>query len=479
MSSNPLSRPKEQLRSYDSLHPYQHTAINRIVEKKQQAVLLNMGWGKTVITLTALWELHKKNRVQNVLVFAPARVVRHNVWGAEADSWEHLASNIDVVPIVGTPEKRLELLHGDVSGVVRVCVISYENLVWLCKEFDRHLSHHFDAIVFDELSKMKTPGAARFRAARSWLMNIPIRIGLTGTPVGNHLMDIWGEMFMVGGKEVWRPGAETFTAFKGMYFYSPDPNGWTWIPHPESQTRIQERIKPFAFSISDVKAPVKQPLVQVLEHSVELPSKVLLQQTELRRQMHTELGDHTELRVMSASAVANKLLQLESGGVFLEKQPGELRPKWVKVHDAKMEELDEILDEQQGNPVLLFYHFTHELERLLRRYPQARTLPGTGERGIRSLEEWDRGSVELLVVHPQSAGFGLNLQAGGSTIVWYTLPWSVELWQQATARLARQGQRAPIVTSHVLLAGVADRMVLSALRNKGRVQSTLIEAMEM
>ena len=324
---------------------------------------------------------------------------------------------------------------------------------------------------------MKTPGAARFRSARAWLMNIPIRIGLTGTPVGNHLLDIWGEMFMVGGKTVWTPGAETYGAFKSMYFYSPDPNGWTWVPHAGSQARIQERIKPFAFSISPRENVSGTPLVKVVEHAVALHERVVGQQRELRKQMHTELAGGVDLRVMSASTVANKLLQMESGAVYLEKQPGELRPKWVKVHDAKMEELDEILDEQQGDPVLLFYHYAHEMERLLRRYPQARTLPGMGERSLRDLDEWDQGGVEMLVVHPQSAGFGLNLQGGGSTIVYYTLPWSVELWQQSVARLARQGQRAPIVTVHVLLAGGADRLVLNALRNKGQVQANLLDAL--
>jgi hypothetical protein len=352
-------------------------------------------------------------------------------------------------------------------------------LAWLTKVWDRHLDHYFDAIIFDELSKMKTPGSQRFKAARSWLMNIPIRVGLTGTPIGNHLMDIWGEVFMVGGKEAWSPGAETFTAFKSMYFYSPDPNGWTWLPHSWSQDKIQERVKPFAFTIRDVEAHVRTPLVKVLEQGIELPVAVRDAQRTLRKQMRAELGDGSDLRVMSASGVANKLLQLESGGVFLEKQPGEKVAKWVKVHDEKLNALAEILDEQQGDPVLLFYHFTHEVARLLERFPQARTLPGTGPRSIRSLDEWNNGGVELLLVHPQSAGFGLNLQDGGSTIVWYTLPWSVELYEQATARLARQGQKAPYVTSHVLLAGAADRMVLSALRNKGKVQAEVLTSLEV
>jgi len=436
-----------------------------------------MGLGKTVITLTALKELHERDGVANVLVFAPARVVGYDVWGAEARRWEHLASMVEVVPLVGPPDRRLALLHADSRCPLRLFVLSYDNLVWLCKELDRHLNSFFDAIVFDELSKMKTPGSARFRAARSWLMDIPIRIGLTGTPVGNHLMDIWGELFMVGGKEAWAPGAETFTNFKQMFFHNPDRKGWTWLPFPDSQERIQKRIKPFAFTLPEV--PGGTPLVKVLEHPVELPAKVRAQQKELRKAMRTELAGGIDLRVMSASAVANKLLQFESGAVFLEKQPGEVRARWEKVHDAKMEELDEILDEQQGEPVLLFYHYTHEMVRLLERYPQARTLPDMAGRQLESLDEWNQGRCELLLVHPQSAGFGLNLQSGGSTIVWYTLPWSVELYEQATARLARQGQRAPYVTSHVLLAGGADRLVLSALRNKGQVQSDVMNSLEV
>ena len=192
--------------------------------------------------------------------------------------------------------------------------------------------------------------------------------------------------------------------------------------------------------------------------------------------VYAELESGEELQVLSKSTLAGKLRQLASGAVFLPIEPGQKRPEWREVHEAKLEALDEILEEQQGDPVLLYYHYTHELVRLLRRYPQARVLEGPASR-LCTQDEWNEGKVELLLAHPQSVGFGLNLQHGGSTIVWFNLPWSVELFEQALGRLARQGQPAEFVTSHILMAGNADRIVLQVLRAKGKVQADVLEAL--
>ena len=439
------------------LYEYQEKAVEMVVQKKRVAVLLRPGNGKTAIALTALQDLG----VRSTLVLAPARVVELDVWGDEARKWEHL-HQLRIVNVRGTPAERLELLRKPAD----VYVLSYDNLVWLTSQVFVYKNKDklpWGAVVFDELSKMKSPSAKRFRAQRYWLMSILVRIGLTGTPVGNHLLDLWGELFTVTGAAALGP---SITTFKQKYFDS-DYMGWNWTPKEGAQVQIQERIKPFAFTIPASLGP-KVPLVRVNEVPVVLPVKVVAQQKVFMRQLRVELEGGKELFACSASVVAGKLRQFASGAVFLTSD------KWEKLHDEKLLALDEILEEQQGDPVLLFYHYTHEKTRILARYKQAKVLGDTC-----TMEEWNRGEVELMVAHPQSSGFGLNLQDGGSTLCWYTLPWSVELWEQATARLARQGQRSGIVTSHVLLAGPVDQLVLSVLRDKGRTQSAVLAALSM
>lgn len=466
-----MTASKTSIRQRSDLHPYQERASERIVQRKQQAVLLKVGLGKTVITLTALADLMDARSVTGpVLLFAPAKVVHLDVWGREAAAWAH-TQRFNVTPIVGSPNKRKELVLTRWRPG-QILAMSYENMEWFVHTFiDR--CGKAGAIVFDELSKMKSPGAKRFRAARHYLKNIPVRIGLTGTPVGNHLFDLWGEMFMVGGELALGP---TFTKYREQYFYPIDFNRWKWLPFPKAAAHIQERIKPFAFTIPIHETPVKTPEVVENEIMVELPPEVKEAANQLARELITRLESGEDLQVLSKSALAGKLRQLASGAVFLQTELGQKKPEWREVHEAKLEALDEILEEQQGDPVLLYYHYTHELVRLLRRYPQARVLEGPANR-LCTQDEWNAGKVELLLAHPQSVGFGLNLQHGGSTVVWFNLPWSVELFEQALGRLARQGQRAEYVTSHILLAGNADKVVLQVLRAKGKVQAAVLEAL--
>jgi SNF2 family DNA or RNA helicase len=437
------------------LYDYQEKAVQMVVEKKRVAVLLRPGNGKTAIALTALQDLG----MRSTLVLAPARVVELDVWGDEARKWDHLHT-LKIISVRGTPAERLKLLHTQAD----VHVLSYDNLVWLTTQNFVYKSKGklpWGAVVFDELSRMKSPSAKRFRAQRYWLMPILVRIGLTGTPVGNHLLDLWGELFTVTGAAALGPSV---TTFKQKYFDC-DYMGWNWTPKPNAQEQIQERIKPFAFTIPPSLGP-KVPLVRVNEVPVTLPNNVVAQQKVFMRQLRVELEGGKELFACSASVVAGKLRQFASGAVFIAPD------KWEKLHEEKLLALDEILEEQQGDPVLLFYHYTHEKSRILARYKQAKVLGETC-----TMEDWNSGRVELMVAHPQSSGFGLNLQDGGSTICWFTLPWSVELWEQAIARLARNGQRSTIVTCHVLQAGTVDKLVLSVLRAKGITQSAVLQAL--
>jgi SNF2-related domain len=456
------------------LYDYQEQAIERVVARRQQAVLIKMGLGKTVIALTALADL----RVFPTLVFAPARVVELDVWGDETRQWNHL-QHLRVLPVFGTALERLALLQSPAD----VYVLSYNNLCWFTHQLQLKSESKYKAIVFDELSRMKHPNAQWFKAARTWFKNISVRIGLTGTPVGNRLEDLWGEMYSVAGEIALGP---SITTFRQKYFYRIPVarNIFKWEPLPASQAEVQKRIKPFAFTIDPQVGPYV-PLVRVNEVAVELPQVVREQMKVFARQLRVELESKKELVACAASVVAGKLRQFASGAVILDKD------EWEPLHPEKLRALDEILTEQQGDPVLCFYHYRHELTRMLRRYngksgqPLAQVLKGTDvpsdvkEYKTCTMEEWNSGSVELLLAHPQSSGFGLNLQHGGSTICWFTLPWSVELWEQAIARLARQGQRAKVVTVHVLQAGAVDRMVLSVLRNKGRIQSEVLEALSL
>lgn len=456
-------KPSERLRRRSELYDYQEEAVRRITSRRQQAILIKPGLGKTSIALTALSDLG----VSQTLLFAPASVVEMDVWGAEAARWEHLQS-FTVVPVVGNPEERIEIFRETFGVKDCVLVLSYNNLVWFTQKFGR-CPGRFGALVFDELSRMKAPGTKWFRAARTWLKDIPIRIGLTGTPVGNHLQDLWGEMYSVANV---LPLGPTFGDFQREYFapaYRVTPSIWKWLPRPGAQALIQERCKPFAFSIAPTRGPV-QPLVKVNEVTVTLPDRVKKLAEVFTKQLRVELESKEELLACSATVVAQKLRQFASGAVILDTVTG----KWESLHDEKIKAVSELMEEQQGDPVLLFYNYIHEKERLQKRFPMARLL-ATRE----DMEAWNRGEIELAISHPQSTGFGLNLQEGGSTICWYTLPWSVELWEQATARLARQGQRARYVTSHVLLAGGVDQMVLAALRNKGRIQQEVLDALAL
>ena len=426
------------------------------------AALLKMGLGKTVITLTALADLG----VERALVFAPAPVVARDVWGREARAWEH-TQHLKVVPLTGSPAQRLNKLVGPRGG--RVDVISYESAVWLT-DHAPDLPKLYDAIVFDELSKVKSPGTARFRRLRARSMDVPFRFGLTGSPVGNRLLDLWGEMFMVAGE---KPLGSTYSGYRARYFVPEgrDPRFATWRLRDAAAAReIHERVRPFSFSLDEKLAAQRLPEVRVAPVHLAMPPAALELEKQLASECRVRLESGEELRAIGASALGMKVRQLCSGAVYL--QPGE--PAWERVHGAKIDALREVLEEQQGEPTLCFYWFQHEAERILAAFPHARLATDQA-----ALDAWDRREVPLLLAHPQSAGHGLNLQAGGSTVVWFALPWSHELWEQGNGRLARPGQQSPYVSAIPLLVGESDAAVYAVLQEKGATQSELMASVRL
>jgi hypothetical protein len=451
-----LSRP---LRKRSQLFDFQQKAIALLAQKKQMGVFLKMGLGKTPITLTTLVDLGNPK----TLVIAPANVVKRNVWGIEASAWEH-TQQLRVQALVGTPTERRSLLAKQAS----IEVVSYELINWLTEEVN--LEKRYRAIIFDELSKLKHPGTARFRRLRARAGNIPIRFGLTGSPVGNHLLDLWGEMFMVAGP---KPLGPRFVDYRAAYF-SPvgyNPKFCTWqLRHPTCEAAIHAKVKPWCVSLNAKLAAGWLPKLKVNPLVLELPENAKALERKLTLDCVVELGRGKTIEALGASALAGKLRQLASGAAYTT----EGESAWAETHTVKIDMLREILDEQQGEPVLCFYWYKHELARLQKAFPEAREATDP-----MALLAWDRREVPLLLAHPQSAGHGLNLQLGGSTIVWFTLPWSHELWEQGNGRECRVGQLAPYVTAHVLLAGEMDLHVLDVLMEKGATQGALMSSVEL
>ncbi len=482
----------------DDLWPYQRSAVAAAVSNAAcgdgLALFLEPGDGKTVATLTALRDLD----AFPALVVAPAQVVAADVWGREARAWGHLGSLV-VQPVVGSPAERVRLLGGPSPG--RVEVISYENLLWLTGLGGGVHPLRHRAVIFDELSKMKAPGTRRFRRMRALFAKYaPLRLGLTGTPVGNHLLDLWGELFMVAGEA---PLGPTFTGYRDRWFAPIDYHERVWrlkccadctavgrrgreckadwtvrCPcHARAVKDIKRAIAPFVFQ-RPASAPKRSPEVRAHPIVVPMPEKLVRISRDLMRQLWAEVGPGVEIEALQASALANKLRQLAGGACYTGREGEEGTweeglKEWTEVHDAKLRALDDLLDELQGEPVLVYYWFQHEAARIKRRLSGKRWANATDSG---ALDAWNRGELEVLLAHPQSTGFGLNLQGGGHHVAWYSLPWSGELWRQGNARVARPGQRAPWVTAHQFLCGPADERVAAVLAGKLTMERMILDA---
>jgi SNF2 family DNA or RNA helicase len=450
------------VRQPSDLKAYQYSTTEAILAREKIAVLQGVGWGKTASTLSALVERDE----WPVLVVAPKRVAQR-VWSAEAAEWEH-TQNLIVTHLGGGDERRRRL---DLDSHIET--ISYEGLVGQPDHPTRpftgltdevRLEKRYRTIVFDELSKLKDPGTKRFRRLRAHAAEIPYRIGLTGTPIGNHLLDLWGEMFMVAGAA---PLGETYSGYRQRYFAPVDYFQRDWqIKDRRLEKEIHLRCAPWIFTLPP-QPEVEIPPLQVNQLDVEMPASVVKLSKDLQKKLFVELASGVELEALSGSTLAAKLRQFAGGSVYTE---GE---KWEVLHDEKLDVLEDVVDELQGEPLLVFYHYKHEAERIRKRL--GKRVVGIDEKG--AIDRWNRREIEVLLVHPASAGHGLNLQHGGSTIFWFTLPWSHELWIQANGRLARTGQKAPRVMVHVPLCGPLDRYVLETLGEKGATERRLLDTL--
>lgn len=418
------------MKTPEQLFPEQVDGIRFIVSNCEAMLHMGVGAGKTVTTLTALERMHSFP----ALVIAPKRVAE-TVWHTEVSQWEHLA-HLQTELVLGTPLQRQDALERDAD----IYVINYENVQWLMNQPNLP---NFKAIVYDEISKMKSRGK-RYKAIRKWGKQIPVRIGLTGTPRGNSLLGLWAQVDLVSND---RPLLRSYTAFKKHWFYPTDYMGYNWEPKPRAEDEIYSAIRPFTFYLpSGYKG---HPVVEQ-DVRVELSDEQLKQYRQMKNYLSLSIDEDAILAANEAVAI-NKLRQIAAGSIYDEK-------KVEGLHRLKMDALADLVESLQGESLLVFYDFRFQRHDLLDHYGVDCELSEM------SMQKWNRGALPMLVAHPRSAGHGIQLQKGGHHVCFMSTPWSNELYRQAIGRLARTGQEAETVFVHRIVAkGTIDEAVVNSL----------------
>lgn len=436
-------------------HEYQTFATNFILSHPIAAVLLEMGLGKSVITLTAIFDLTLDSfLIRKVLVIAPLRVAR-DTWPAEIEKWDHLCGLTYTVAIGSEVQRKTALLQR-----AQVYLINRENVDWLVNKSG--LPFDYDMVVIDELSSFKAYSAKRFRALRKVRPNVKRMVGLTGTPSSNGLMDLWAE---IGILDMGRRLGRYITHFRSSFFVPDKRNQqivFSYKPKPGAEDEIYRLISDITISMKNTDY-LKLPELVMNEVPVRLAQEERQHYQTMKEEMVFSIKGK-EIDAVNAAALSGKLLQMANGAVYDES--GGI----AHIHDHKLDALEDLIEAANGKPVLIAYWFKHDLERILERL-SAEQLDSAD-----SIRRWNSGKIPVAVIHPASAGHGLNLQAGGSTLVWFGLTWSLELYQQTNARLWRQGQKDTVVIHHIIAKDTIDEQVMVALKRKDRTQSALIDA---
>lgn len=425
---------------------------------------LTWAWvDKTVITLTALNSLlFDRFEVHKVLIVAPLRVAR-DTWAAEIDKWPHLQNLIYSVA-VGTAEERKTALQKKAD----VYIINRENVQWLIEESG--VRFDFDMVVIDELSSFKNHQAKRFRALLKVRPKVKRIVGLTGTPSGNGLMDLFAEFRLLDmGQRLGR----FIGRYRAAYFLPDKRNGqviFSYKPLPGAEEEIYKKISDITVSMKATDH-LNMPELISTEYPVVMSDREKAIYDEMRKDLVLSLGGE-EITAANAASLSNKLSQMANGAVY-----GDSR-QIMRIHDRKLDALEDIIESMNGNPLLVAYWFKHDLDRIKERLHKLH-IPFSTMDSADSLKRWNRGELPIGLIHPASAGHGLNLQSGGSSLVWFGLTWSLELYQQTNARLWRQGQTAKtVVIQHIISRGTIDERILKALQDKDSVQSALIDAVK-
>ena len=443
-------------------HEYQAFATQFILTHPVSAILLDMGLGKSVITLTAIFDLCLDSfQIRKVLVIAPLRVAR-DTWPAEICKWDHLRGLIFSVA-VGTELERKAALMKDAS----VYIINRENVPWLIEQSG--LPFDYDMVVIDELSSFKSYQAKRFRALLRVRPGVRRIVGLTGTPSSNGLMDLWAEYRLLDlGKRLGR----FVTHYRNRYFAPDKRSGsiiYSYKPLPGAEGQIYDAISDITISMKAADY-LKMPELVMNEVRVKLSDKEWETYSTLKKELVVAIGGK-EIDAANAASLANKLCQMANGAVYSENKTA------VLLHDRKLDALEDMIEAANGNPVLVAYWFKHDLSRIVERLKRL-CIPFACADKAENIEKWNRGELPVMLIHPASAGHGLNLQSGGSTLVWFGLTWSLELYQQTNARLWRQGQQRTVVIHHIIAEGTIDERITSALHRKDETQAALMEAVK-
>ena len=438
-------------------HDYQAYAVKFIKEHPVAAILLEMGLGKTVITLTAIHDLMLDSfDVKRTLIIAPLRVAR-DTWSAEIRKWDHLKGLTYSVAVGSERERKAALMQN-----THIHIINRENMDWLVN--DSGLPFNYDMVVIDELSSFKSGQAKRFKSLLRVRPRVRRIVGLTGTPSSNGLMDLWAEFRVL---DMGRRLGRYISNYRSAYFIPDKRNAqiiFSYKPAPGAEDMIYDRISDITISMKTADY-LRLPDLVMNTVPVTLDPDERKVYDRFRNDMVAEIRGE-EIDAANAAVLAGKLLQMAGGAIYGEDDTV------LPIHERKLDALEDLIEGANGKPVLVAYWFRHEAERIRKRF-DVREI-----RSSRDIEDWNAGRVPVALIHPASAGHGLNLQTGGSTLIWYSLTWSLELYQQTNARLYRQGQKETVVIHHIVAKDTIDENIMAALEKKDQTQTALIDAVK-
>lgn len=441
------------------LHPYQAYCVNKILGNENVGLFLDMGLGKTLITLTSVNELlYNRFEINKVLVIAPKKVAEAT-WQNEIAKWSHL-KHLRYSTVLGTERQRIKALNTPAD----IYIVNRENVVWLVDLYKNNWP--FDTVVCDEFSSFKSHQSKRFKALKSVKPHINRLIGLTGTPSPNGLLDLWSQVYLLDSGE--RLG-KTFYSYRANYFKS-DYMGYSYEPVKDTEKIVTDKISDICISM---KADDYLDLPDAIDSVIPvcLTPKAKKQYEDMEKKMVLEIADAELIDATSAAALSNKLLQLANGAIYDEDH------NYHEIHDCKIEAFMELIEQLNGKSALVFYNYQHDLVRLQEALAKTKLRVKKLE-GPQDQNDWNSGEIDILLTHPASSAYGLNLQQGGNHVIWFGLNWNYELYVQANKRLHRQGQTEKVIIHHLVTQNTRDEDVMAALEKKENVQNYVLESLK-
>lgn len=438
-------------------HNYQNYAKDFILAHKVSALFLDCGLGKTITTLTAINELmYDSFEISKVLIIAPLRVAQ-STWKDEIEKWDHL-NLLRYSIAVGDEKERLKALKQNSD----IYIINRENVDWLVTKSG--IDFNFNMLIIDELSSFKSHTSKRFKSLLKIRPYFERVVGLTGTPSSNGLMDLWAEFRVLDlGERLGR----YITHYRNEFFLPDKRNGaiiFSYKPQPNAEERIYRRLADMTISMKSTEY-LKMPELILNELEINLDEEDQIKYKKFKKEMVMTIQEK-EIDAINAASLSNKLIQLANGSIYDEDK------KFYEVHNKKLDKLEEIIESANGKPVLVAYWFKADKERIEKRF-KVREIKTADD-----IKQWNKGMIDFALIHPASAGHGLNLQSGGSTLVWFSLTWSLELYQQTNARLYRQGQKDTVVIHHLITKNTIDEDIMKSLKRKDKTQEALMRAVK-